>query len=247
VNLSSNAVIAVDTGLSLVMTGDAAYFPLGLFRGKDLYYLSSTGTMKKATLNAGGTALTGTASSVVPSGVKDWASSSFGGSAFSTDGSRVIYYTALANAMFPVGNMSFTSTTGGTPIALNTDTKGYPGDDAYSTGGTYIFWYDAVDTTTTGIGTIHARKVDGSDQPKVIGPKGYFVRQTASDTVVAVMANSTAMGNLVTGDLLRVDLTSGNSTTVANKITYMDLVHPSSGPARVVYSRADGVYITDFQ
>src|SRR5262249_619609 len=103
-----------------------------------------------------------------------------------------------------------------------------------------------VDTTTTGIGTIHSRKADGSDSAQTVGPGGFFIRQTNTDNIAAVMSNSHAMGTLVVGDLNRVDVSNAMATKITDQITYMDMVYPTSGNAKVVYTRRDGVYITDF-
>ena len=113
---------------------------------------------------------------------------------------------------------------------------------------TYIFWYDQVIANTNGIGTIHSRLYTDSGAGSVVGPGGYFIRHTASDTLAAVMSNTTVDADTMmthVGDLFRVDLTGGSQPArVVDQITYMDMM--TSG-ARVVYSRRDGVFITNFQ
>ena len=245
VNLTTGQLVpgATDTTLAVSSTSP---FPIGIMQGNEVYYLGggtgATHALKKFVIPTAGNATITT----VTAAAADWAGSSFDGNSFAPDASRVVYYTMIAAAgSFTFGSMALVSTNGtGTPLTLNTDNKGYPGDNVFSKMGTYVWWYDNVDTTTTGIGTIHSRKADGSDQPQTVGPGGFFIRQTETDNIAVVMANSHVSSNYVVGDLNRTDVSTNMSTKLTDQITYMDMVYPSGQPAKVVYSRRDGIYIT---
>jgi len=225
--------------------------PFGLFHSNtatsDLFYLAGAGGIKKATITVGTNALT--SATLISTAVPGWAYSSISGSAFSNDGGRAIYFRqADTNVQF--GSMSVIDTTSAPATAqnLNSDNNGYPGDDAYSINGTYVFWYDQVQANTNGIGRIHARTYNGTGDGNIVGPNGYFIRQTRDDNVAAVMANTTVEQDVMmthVGDLLKADLTNGNTMRIVDQITYVDMLYPP-GMTKAVYSRLDGVFVTNF-
>jgi hypothetical protein len=220
--------------------------PLGSLQGTSLFYDKSNALLKaNVTMAQAGATLVG-------SNAVGFAASSISGSAFSNDGNRAIYFTN-ANGMCNFGSLAGIDTTvaNPTPVVLNSDNNGYPGDDAYSVNGTYIFWYDNVQANTNGIGTIHAKQYnDVSGQGMVIGPNGYFVRQTRDDLTAAVMANTVQLTDVMmthVGDLMKVNVSTGQSTRIVDQMTYLDMLYPSSSMTQVVYTRTDGVFLADFQ
>ncbi len=234
------------------VTSSGTVQPLGQFHGNDLFYITNlgatgSGDLRKATIS-------GTTKTVVTlvqnTQVSGWAHSSISGSAFSLNADRGVYFTT-SGAGGEFGSMAMITTTGTsavTPITLNQDNNGYPGDDAYSTTGQYIFWYDTVLADTNGIGKIHSRQFNGSNE-RVLDNTTYFIRQTPTEDLAAVMANTicpTCSGNTGThiGDLYSYNVSTGTRRLLVDQITFMDMVPMMTN--KVVYSRLDGIYITDF-
>lgn len=82
-----------------------------------------------------------------------------------------------------------TSTAGPqTPLTLVAETDGYPGDDAFSEDGVWAQWFEDGDANY--IGNPANRRADGTGSAKVLGPRGYNIRNTADPNKVLLMINT---------------------------------------------------------
>jgi hypothetical protein len=75
-----------------------------------------------------------------------------------------------------------------TPLTLVAETDGYPGDDAFSEDGVWAQWFEDGDANY--IGNPANRRVDGTGSAKVLGPRGYNIRNTVDPNKVLLMINT---------------------------------------------------------
>ena len=74
------------------------------------------------------------------------------------------------------------------PLVLATEPDAYPGDDAFSADGDFVYWYG--NTNANGLGEVFSARTDGTTPPRTLGHDAFFVRNYSAADAVMLMVNA---------------------------------------------------------
>jgi hypothetical protein len=128
------------------------------------------------------------------------------------------------------------------PLLNTRGTDAYPGDDPFSRDGAWVRWFTAADESF--IGDVQTRRTSGEGEPIQLGPRGWYVLDTADPDRLCLLVNArrSAQSRRIYADLAlrRQDGLDGLEILIQGVDATAFRMFPRRD--RVVYVIPDGVH-----